>query len=395
MVDVCLVSEGAYPHTIGGVAAWTHEHLGAHPELSFSVVNLREDGDPIPPRRYATPPNASVVQLSLDPAREGPPPSLAGQLPDARVYHGLATGAAGALAGSAAALRGRPFVLTEHGLAWREAAIGISACKPIGSMTRRTPRGQVAAAVRAMARESYRQADVVTSVSLAGSVLQRREGAPAGRQLLTPNAAPCAPAPAAVPRGAGPFRVGFVGRVVRIKDLETFVRACALVAGELPGCEFAVIGPLDQEPEYADRCTELADQLGLGEALRFCGEQEPEAALGGLDVMVLTSLSEAQPRVVLEAMAAGVPVIATDVGGCRELLRGIDPADRETGPAGVLTPVRDPRATADAILALARDPERRTRLGAAGRRRAETRYAPARVHASWGRLYHRWLERGG
>jgi hypothetical protein len=195
MVDVCLVSEGAYPHTIGGVAAWTHEHLRAHPELSFSVVNLREEGDPMLPWRYMTLSNASVLQLSLDPDRQEPPPSLAARLPDARVYHGLATGAAGALAGEAAALQGRPFVLTEHGLAWREAEMGISACKPIGSASRRAPREQVAAAVRAMARESYRQADVVTSVSLAGSLLQRREGAPASRQLLTPNPAPCTATP--------------------------------------------------------------------------------------------------------------------------------------------------------------------------------------------------------
>lgn len=395
MVDVCLVSEGAYPHTIGGVAAWTHEHLRAHPELSFSVVNLREDGDPMLPRRYSAPANTSVVELSLDPERRDPPPSLAQRVPDARVYHGLATGAAGTLAGGAAALRGRPFVLTEHGLAWREAAIGISACKPMGSVSRRTPREQFAAAVRTMARESYRRADVVTSVSLTGSLLQRREGTPAARQLLTPNAMPCTAAPAPQARGARPFRVGFVGRIVRIKDLETFVRACSLVAAELPGCEFAVIGPIDQEPDYAHRCTELADELGLGASLRFWGEQDPQVALGRLDVLVLTSLSEAQPRVALEAMAAGVPVIATDVGGCRELLNGIDPADGAHGAAGVLTPVRSPLATADAILALAADADRRARLGAAGRRRVQSRYTPARVHSCWDRLYGHWLEHGG
>lgn len=390
MFDVCLVTEGTYPHTIGGVSSWIHDHLGGLPELSFSVVHLRDGGDGATSPRYRPSAHVALLELELDPERDEPAPGLPERLPDARVYHGLATGAAGAVAARAAATRGRPFLLTEHGLAWREAAMGITACKPTRTPTPGVPHERVAAAVRAMACASYRDADAVTSVCATNSSLQRRAGAPAGRQRLTPNAAASSDAPE--PPVAGPLRVGFVGRVVRVKDVETFVRACALAASELPAAEFVVIGPLDHEPAYVERCRELATELGLGERLRFCGERHPAAAPERLDLLVLTSLSEAQPRVALEAMAAGVVVVATDVGGCAELVHGLDAADRAGGPAGVLTPVRSPRATADAIVSLARDPDRRARLGAAGRRRVKSRYAPDRVQAGWRELYGHWLE---
>jgi glycosyltransferase involved in cell wall biosynthesis len=86
---------------------------------------------------------------------------------------------------------------------------------------------------------------------------------------------------------------------------------------------------------------------------------------------------EAQPLVALEAMAAGVPVVATAVGGCPELLSG----------CGLLTPASDPRATAAAVLRLLRSPALHARLAEAGRRRAHRRHAPARMLAAFTELY--------
>ena len=92
---------------------------------------------------------------------------------------------------------------------------------------------------------------------------------------------------------------------------------------------------------------------------------------------MLTSRSEAQPLVALEAMAAGVPVVATDVGGCRELLSG----------AGLVTPVRDPAATAAAVVRLLTDRQLAQRLAAAGHDRARRRHDPARIFAAFHELY--------
>jgi glycosyltransferase involved in cell wall biosynthesis len=93
--------------------------------------------------------------------------------------------------------------------------------------------------------------------------------------------------------------------------------------------------------------------------------------------VALTSLSEAQPLVALEAMGAGVPVVSTAVGGCAETIAG----------AGLLTPARSPRATADALLRLADDRDLRERLGAAGRRRVALRHRPQDVHGAYRALY--------
>jgi glycosyltransferase involved in cell wall biosynthesis len=94
-------------------------------------------------------------------------------------------------------------------------------------------------------------------------------------------------------------------------------------------------------------------------------------------VLCLTSVSEAQPLVVLEAMAAGLPVVCTAAGGCAELVGG----------AGIVTVPCAPHATANALLRLCADRELRQRLGSAGRVRARERHDPDAVHRAYGRLY--------
>jgi glycosyltransferase involved in cell wall biosynthesis len=173
--------------------------------------------------------------------------------------------------------------------------------------------------------------------------------------------------------------IGFVGRVVAVKDVATFLRACAEVAAHRDDARFAIVGPTHHEPAYAEEMIELAEELGIAERITFTGETDPGPWYARLDVLALTSLSEAQPLVALEAMAAGIPVVATDVGGCREAI----------GDAGVMTPIADPRATAAALLRIAGDDVLRARLGAAGRRRASTTHAPARVYGAYRELYER------
>jgi glycosyltransferase involved in cell wall biosynthesis len=207
---------------------------------------------------------------------------------------------------------------------------------------------------------------------------QAAAGAPRARLRVIPN--PVAATGPAVPGGEDEgFLTAFVGRVAPEKDVETFLRAGALVAAERADARFAVVGPLDQDPAYADRCVSLAGTLGLGDRVMFTGVTDPQPWYARMDVLALTSLTEAQPLVALEAMAAGVPVVATDVGGCREAI----------GAAGLLTAPGDHAATARAILRLAHDELLRARLGAAGRRRAATTHDPARVLGAYREMYER------
>jgi glycosyltransferase involved in cell wall biosynthesis len=106
-----------------------------------------------------------------------------------------------------------------------------------------------------------------------------------------------------------------------------------------------------------------------------------------LDVVVLTSFSEGQPLVILEAHARGVPVITTDVGACRELIEGREADDRAIGPSGFVTRVAAPKETAAALVRLARDPQLRRRLGAAGWRRVAAYYQRRDMLSAYRALY--------
>ncbi|RME81923.1 MAG: glycosyltransferase, partial [Caldilineae bacterium] len=102
-------------------------------------------------------------------------------------------------------------------------------------------------------------------------------------------------------------------------------------------------------------------------------------------------LREGQPLALLEAMAAGTPVVATDVGGCPELVLGTTEEDRALGASGLLTPTQDPDATAGAVLALCRDPDRWQSASQAGQERVRAYYALDSMCEAYRRLYTRWL----
>lgn len=398
MVDVSLMVEGTYPYLTGGVSTWVDRLVRGLPDVTFAVTHLRRADSPPAPEVFDRPSNLVAVRdLTLDPERERPAADDHRHLPDARVQHALSTGAASTLAAQAArAGRGR-FLLTEHGLAWREAALGIEAYKGGGGGggkpnpgnpnpgnpnpgNPKPGRGELHAdraplVARRLAQEAYGAADIVTSVCAENTRLQIALGADATRTHVVPNGVPAAPAqerPA-----SRELWIGLVGRVVGVKDIGTFLRACALVARQRSDVRFAVVGPLDHDPAYAQRCIALARRLGLESRIVFTGDTDPALWYRRLDVLCLTSVSEAQPLVMLEAMAAGLPVVCTAVGGCAQLV----------GSGGIVTAPGAPRATADAVLRLVGDRDMRARLGAAGRARSRHRHDANAVHATYHRLY--------
>jgi len=389
MRDVCLIVEGAYPRVTGGVAAWVHQLVSGLPELSFSVLSLvPADGVELPVV-YAAPPGVEVIEVPFDFEHGRDTRAVEAAAPDAAAYHAASTGFAGAVGARVAAARNRPSLLTEHGVAWNEARHGAL----VGDGYKHGPHGRAAAAIdrrawaelhEGLAREAYAGAAAITGVSPWTVRLQRSLGA---RSTLLANGVPLpAAAAAGEPAAAGERaaeragrapRIGFVGRVAPVKDVVTFLRACRLVADELPGAEFVVVGPLHHHPLYSERCIAEVARLGLGDRVEFVGEADPGPWYATLDALVLTSVSEAQPLVALEAMAAGVPVVATAVGGCPELIGG----------AGLLTRPGDPRSTAAAVLRVLGDAELHDRLVAAGRARVDSSHRLDRVLAGYSALY--------
>lgn len=170
--------------------------------------------------------------------------------------------------------------------------------------------------------------------------------------------------------------VASAGRLSPEKGTAFFLQAMHLIAVRFPMVRFVVFGsgPLRAQLE------ERAQKLDLGKSVRFAGfVPEFTELLPGIDLLVNPSLSEVMPNVVLESMAAGVPVVATDVGGVAEI------AGQDGGI--VLIPPADSQAIARAASDLLSHPERTAELGRAGQRRVQAAFSPASQKAQLRALY--------
>src|SRR5262249_55766675 len=146
-----------------------------------------------------------------------------------------------------------------------------------------------------------------------------------------------------------PPTIALVGRVVPIKDIKSYLQAIALLRPQFPDLTALIMGPIDEQPHYYRECSSVAAQLELAQTVRFTGQVDVAEYFPRIHVNVLTSLSESQPLSVLEAGAAGIPTVATNVGACHEILFGRSDENPALGAGGILTDVSSPEQTAVAI----------------------------------------------
>ena len=178
--------------------------------------------------------------------------------------------------------------------------------------------------------------------------------------------------------------VGSIGRLTSQKGYRYLIEAARLVAREIPNVRFPIIG----EGEEHRALESLIGDRGLGEFVRLLGHRDQAASLcAGFDLFVLPSLWEGAPYALLEAMAAGLPVVATRVAGNADLV--------VEGKTGLLVPPRDPPALARAIAELLRDPVRRAMIGRRGREQVERNCSLAEQIAATERLYLEMAEASG
>jgi glycosyltransferase involved in cell wall biosynthesis len=208
-----------------------------------------------------------------------------------------------------------------------------------------------------------RAVEPLTSMVICVSENERRAGLAAGvctaeRSIVIRNAVEVGAAPSRARRGDPPVQIVSVGRLAPPKDFSTLAAAMALLPEGRAHLRVFGDGPLRGELEAQKRA------LGLGDAVLFEGEvPDVRPYLADADVFVLASLSEGMPVSVLEAMAAGLPVVASAVDGLEEVV-----VDGETG---FLTPPGDAAALAARLGQLVDDAPLRSAFGEAGRARAE------------------------
>jgi glycosyltransferase involved in cell wall biosynthesis len=247
---------------------------------------------------------------------------------------------------------------------------------------------------RMATRVSYRMAHTTLANSPAvAELVHRREGLPFRRIVVVPNfldrAAFSPPSPeveSALRRElgleGGPV-VGIVANLLPIKDHAALLRAVARIRPARAGLKLVLVG----DGECREPLERLAAELGIRDAVVFAGRRPNQPNLHHLfDVSVLCSTSEGLPNSVLEAMAAGRPVVATRVGAVPDAV-----LDGETG---LLVAPGDVDALAGALAELLDDPGRARRMGAAAQSRARQEYSEERAVSTLERLYYR-LAGGG
>ena len=325
---------------------------------------------------------------------------IAESMPRVKVFHTISTGYAGFLGAMLKRRRNRPLVLSEHGIYTKERKIDLFQSEWISdnrNVFQKDPteisyfRQLWIRFFESLGKLCYDAADDIIALYEANRLRQVQDGADASRTRNIPNGINLkALAPLRDQRPAQvPPILCLIGRVVPIKDIKTFIRAMRTVVNRIPNAEGWIAGPEDESPEYAEECRNLVASLGLGNNVKFLGFQKIPDLLPKIGLVVLSSISEALPLVLLEGYAAGVPGISTDVGSCRQLIYGSDEADRAIGASGRVVGIADPEALANAAVELLGDEQAWHAAQVAAIKRVETYYTLEMMIGQYRDVYQR------
>lgn len=289
------------------------------------------------------------------------------------VVHSTANGLANLIAFGAKWDLGVPLVLTEHGVYLRERYLA------------EPPEGETRAVsvlrmkfFRALNSAGLHMADRLSPVTEFNARWEERTGASPERIRVIHNGVDPERFEQVSPP-SGPPTVSFIGRLDPLKDLVTLIEAFALTVEEVPRARLRIFGPVQPGNEgYYERLVRLVAERGLTDKVSFEGRlEDPRIAYQSGHVVALSSISEGLPYTLIEAMMSGCATVSTDVGGVAEVV----------GDAGRLVSPRDPRAFADALVDLLRNPKRRRRMAGDARLRASQLFTTQRFVTAYEGLY--------
>jgi glycosyltransferase involved in cell wall biosynthesis len=233
-----------------------------------------------------------------------------------------------------------------------------------------------------------RSFDAIIAVSDRIATELRQAGVPAGKITVIDNGIDLTPFRSAVPvlaselnKGDG-LLIGTAGRLVAQKGLTFFLTAAQQVLEEFPNLQFAIFG---DGPDRG-KLEQMAKDLRIENKVWFAGTRnDMPNVYASLDVFALASIDEGLPMALLEAMASGVPVVATEVGAVPKVIM--------PGRTGMLVRPGDPRELAQALACLARDPALRERLGNNGKQAVHQQFSSQIMTQNYCRVYEQLLRK--
>ncbi len=318
------------------------------------------------------------------------------RIPRVKVLHSASTGYAGFLGALLQKKYGNPYILTEHGIYSNERWIEIMRNYFFEKATQKGKNSDSGLSLATMlieffkiiAKIAYGCSNPIISLFEECRQYQIRDGALADRTRI-------------ISYGIDFHRytflakekpdqekpvIAFIGRLVPIKDLKTYIRTMALVIKQKPAAEGWIIGPEKEDPAYVSACKSLVEYFGLQEKIKFLGYQNVMEIYPKIDMVALSSISEGTPFAILESFAVGIPVVATAVGGCGELIFGKNEEDKKLGAAGKLVNIADPDAMAKAVIELLNETEWQS-AQKVGYERVRKFYSMEQLKHNYGEIY--------
>ncbi|HXK70948.1 MAG TPA: GT4 family glycosyltransferase PelF [Caldisericia bacterium] len=318
MVDITIITEGiSNLFKIGGVSTWLRDLTEGIPDINFSIINFSFiDNDSSIPMNQSQNNLKSFNNILLKdyPLSFNQIEQILKdhEFEETKIYHATSTGCASLCAIHLSKIKEKPFILTEHAIYWKESQetneleSGVEAGKNITNK------------LRVIAKDAYKEAEIVISPTEFTRNIQISEGANSNKCKVINN-------------GVDPERfkfnyrfpikrIGFAGRITRIKNIERIINIWKLISSKNPELKFFIIGPID-DLGYYNYLKELTNSLNLDSNVEFVNSYNRENWVQRIDLLLLASNMETQPYVVLESFASGILTVAPNIGGLPETVK--------------------------------------------------------------------------